>query len=282
MEKIKSIKIPGNRLLVFGGVYSNLEALNALQEFAAFNGFSPNEIICTGDIVGYCANPKESLETVAKWGIHSIAGNVELQLKNNEDDCGCDFDENSRCDVFSKQWYPFAKERIGENELEFIGQLPEFLKFEFGGINYAVVHGSYFNTSEFIFKSTPWTAKARNFEALEADCILSGHGGIPFYDFNDNKAWINAGVIGMPANDGTTKTWCCVLETTYKDLSVQFHQLKYDNVLAAEKMRKEKLPEAYAKTLETGIWDNCDILPPAETELQGKKLAFNPEIHEKV
>jgi len=37
-------------------------------------------------------------------------------------------------------------------------------------------------------------------------------------------------------------------------------------------MIKNKLPEAYAKTLVTGIWDNCEILPEIETVAQGRKI----------
>ncbi|MGY6559146.1 MAG: hypothetical protein ACXIT9_07660 [Nitritalea sp.] len=33
-------------------------------------------------------------------------------------------------------------------------------------------------------------------------------------------------------------------------------------------------PEAYALTLSTGIWDNCDILPEAEARQQGCSLAL--------
>jgi hypothetical protein len=37
-------------------------------------------------------------------------------------------------------------------------------------------------------------------------------------------------------------------------------------------MKKHGLPQEYAKTLETGIWDNMEILPEEEKLLKGKKL----------
>ena len=81
----------GGKILVFGGVYSNLQALEALQKVAEKEGISPDNIICTGDIVGYCAQPSECLDAIEKWGIHAIQGNVEENLLSGNDDCGCNF-----------------------------------------------------------------------------------------------------------------------------------------------------------------------------------------------
>jgi hypothetical protein len=37
-------------------------------------------------------------------------------------------------------------------------------------------------------------------------------------------------------------------------------------------MVENNLPRQYAKTLLSGLWDNCEILPETETLAQGKKL----------
>jgi hypothetical protein len=37
-------------------------------------------------------------------------------------------------------------------------------------------------------------------------------------------------------------------------------------------MLEKGLPASYAKTLLTGIWDNCEILPEKETRNQGKPI----------
>ena len=39
-------------------------------------------------------------------------------------------------------------------------------------------------------------------------------------------------------------------------------------------MMKNGLPQEYAKTILTGIWDNTEILPKAESELQGIEIEF--------
>ena len=47
-------------VLVCGGAYSNLEALEALMAAAGRLGIRPDHIIHTGDVVAYCADPKRN------------------------------------------------------------------------------------------------------------------------------------------------------------------------------------------------------------------------------
>ncbi len=262
------------RLLVFGGVYSNLEALQALQAIAQQESIPPSNIICTGDIVGYCAEPEACLQCIRNWGIHNILGNVEIQLREGQEDCGCDFNTDSRCDIFSRQWYPFAQSQVSPDAIQWLDTLPDHLSFNYAGKKVVVVHGSYFATAEYVFKSSPWSQKANNFSASQSQIILAGHSGLPFQDEQDGLTWLNAGVIGMPANDGSTKVWYLILEETNGQIHYQHHSFAYNHELAAQKMKAKKLPTSYALTLQTGIWDNCEILPPTETALQGQAFEF--------
>lgn len=274
MERQKRTKQLGKlegRLLIFGGVYSNLQALEALKRVAEEYNIPAGSIICTGDIVGYCAQPEECVKLIREWGLHSIAGNVEIQLREGKDDCGCDFTEESRCDIFSRNWYTYAKRNLKKESLEWMNTLPDFLSFEYNSKKIAVMHGDYFNTSEFIFKSTPWDKKAENFSATGADVIISGHCGLPFSDAHKDKLWLNAGVIGMPANDGDVRVWYLLLDDE-SGVAYSFKRLPYNNRLASGLMIENKLPEQYARTLLNGIWDNCEILPDTETEAQGKEI----------
>lgn len=271
---IKNIGTLTGEILVFGGIYSNLQALQQLQKIAQQKNIPAHNIICTGDIVAYCAQPEDCIQLVKDWGIHCIAGNVELQLANGEEDCGCNFDTASRCDLFSKQWYPFAQQQISQNSLEWIRQLPQYLSFEYNNNKALVLHGAYEQTSQFIFKSTNWAVKQQQFDQLGVDLILAGHCGIPFASIQQKKYWLNAGVIGMPANDGKTAVWYLTLNEEQEGLSYQFESFDYDAEQAAQLMEKYQLPPQYAHTLRTGIWDNCDILPAVETAQQGEKLFF--------
>lgn len=271
-KKIVDIGKLSGKVLLFGGVYSNLQALEALIAMAASEGIPPENCICTGDIIGYCAQPEETIQTFKNWNARSILGNVEIQLRDGEEDCGCDFTEGSRCDNFSQQWYPFAQSQLSKDSLNYLKSIPDHITFKFANQNVTVVHGSFFNVSEFIFKSTPWDTKQSNFDATQSDIIIAGHSGLPFYHENNDKHWINPGVIGMPANDGTPKVWYAILDASVNPFKVQFHQLDYDHKLTNTLMLNGLLPESYAKTIKSGIWDNMEILPHAEKQQQGKPI----------
>ncbi len=45
---------------------------------------------------------------------------------------------------------------------------------------------------------------------------------------------------------------------------------------AATVMRRANLPEAYAATLSSGLWDSCEILSPVEARAQGVALTEPP------
>lgn len=259
-------------MLLFGGVYSNLQALEELIRIAELHNISPENCICTGDIIGYCAQPEETVQLFKFWGAKSIVGNVEIQLREGAEDCGCDFRKGSRCDGFSQLWYPFAQSKLSKNSLEFMATLPDHISFEYAEKKVMVLHGSYVNTSEFIFKSTPWETKQSNFSVNNSDIIIGGHCGIPFYHENERYLWLNPGVIGMPANDGKPHVWFVILDDSNTEFSFKFYTLKYNHVLTHQLMQNEILPQEYAKTIITGIWDNTEILPEEERKNQGLKI----------
>ncbi|MBU3010660.1 metallophosphoesterase family protein [Polaribacter vadi] len=257
------------KMLVFGGVYSNLQALEALKQISEKENIAPENCICTGDIVGYCAQPEEAVQLFKIWGAKSILGNVEIQLRENAEDCGCDFREGSRCDSFSQLWYPYAQSKLSENSLSFIKKLPNYINFTYANKKVSVVHGSFFNVSEFIYKSTDWDVKSPNFKATNSNVIISGHCGLPFNHQQENKIWLNPGVIGMPANDGNSSVWYAILDDANNQFNFTHKTLTYNYKLTSKLMQNGVLPEEYSRTIVTGIWDNTEILPAIESGLQG-------------
>ncbi len=278
-KKIIDLGLKRGKMLIFGGVYSNLQALESLVELARQEDIAPENCICTGDIIGYCGQPQETLDLFKNWGAYSILGNVEIQLRDDQEDCGCDFTTGSRCDGFSEIWFAFAKANLHSNSKEYFETLPDHITFEYAGKKLGVVHGSYHNVSEFVFKSTDWEEKQRSLNALQANAIIAGHCGLPFVDSEADQLWLNPGVIGMPANDGSAETWAMILDDA-NGFDYHHIQLPYNQAAAVASMEKNHLPKEYAQTLETGIWDNMEILPYAERVLQGKEIQFNTTVKE--
>jgi len=268
-QKIKHIGTKNGKLLLFGGVYSNLQALEALIDIAKSEDIPAEDCICTGDITGYCAQPEETIQLFRQWGAVSIAGNVELQLANDSEDCGCDFKAGGRCDSFSKTWFPYTKAYLSQESLDWIAEIPENISFYYAGKKVTVVHGNYGNVSEFIFKSNANQNKENCLSETDSDVIVAGHCGLPFNQPIKEKLWLNPGVIGMPANDGTQRVWYMILENNNKEIKYTHRSFEYDFKTAQRLMFKNHLPEAYADTLSSGIWDNMEILPEIEKMGQG-------------
>ena len=274
-DRTKDIgNLAGGKLLVFGGSYSNYQALQGLRALADAEGIAANRVICTGDLLGYCAQPNETVALIREWGIHCIAGNVELQIRDEEDDCGCNFGEDSQCDLDSRNWYPYTQRTLLPEHKAWLHTLPEFLRFRYAGKKVFVLHGGLLNTSQFIFESTQWPVKSEIFEATGAEVILSGHCGLPFHSVQAERYWLNPGVIGMPANDGTTRVWYMVLEAQEGGFAFAHRAFEYDYATASQHMREAGLPGTYAQTLLDGLWNNNDILPEAETALQGVRIGL--------
>jgi predicted phosphodiesterase len=261
-------------LLLFGGPYSNLRALTALRELAAARGFAPARVICTGDVVAYCAEPEETVAEIRDWGCHVVAGNCEEQLAAGGEDCGCGFEEGSACDLLAKGWYPFARARVSPASAAWMATLPSALTFRLAGARCRVVHGGVSETSRFLFGSQPAALEAE-VAAAGADVVIGGHCGIPFAHVfaGGGRAWLNPGVIGMPANDGTPDGWYGVLDVADDGLVFTTHRLAYDAAGAAAAMRRHGHANGYARTLITGIWPSFDVLPQAERDATGLALS---------
>lgn len=277
-KKIIHLGTLNGKVLLFGGVYSNYQALEAIIKVAKENAIASENCICTGDIVGYCAQPEETVTLFKNWGAMSISGNVEQQLFDDAEDCGCDFTEGSRCDGFSKLWYPYAKGQLSNDSIEWMGTLPNHITFNYAGKSIGIVHGSWDNVSDFIFESTADEFKLKNNKELNADVIVAGHCGLPFSQNIEQKHWLNPGVIGMPANDGTSRVWYMILEDKDGALKYTHRYLEYDSETAFNLMKKNHLPMEYAETLVSGLWDNMEILNDAEKKLKGIPYNFDNEI----
>ena len=260
-------------LLIFGGCYSNLEATQAFKDWAEQHGFTPEQIICTGDIVAYAANPVETVELVRSWGVPCIQGNVEESLAENIDHCGCGFDEGSTCDVLSKGWFPYADKRVGISDRQWFLSLPQQMNFSFAGKQCRIVHGAVSNISRFMFASQ----NDQDFinEMRQTDVVIAGHSGLPFTKKIIDKIWHNSGALGMPANDGTQRVWFSVLSTDESgQLTFEHKALSYDAKKAQSKMIEAGLTQGYQQTLSDGLWPSMDVLPPTEKDAVGIALSF--------
>jgi len=262
MQRILDLGVLKSDIMLFGGPYSNLQALEALLEVAQDRSIAPSNMICTGDLVAYCANPVEVIERVRDLGIPLVAGNCEIQLAEGAADCGCGFEEGSACDVLSKGWYPYALKLVSPALGNWLGKAASRITFRHCGKRYVVIHGGAGDVSSFIWSTDANAVFEREIALIEAelgkvDVIIAGHSGIGFQRQVGQKLWCNAGVIGMPPNDGNPQSEYCILGVD----GTCFHRLEYDFTRAADAMKVAGLVQGYEKALCSGIWPSQDVLP---------------------
>ncbi|MFK7835576.1 MAG: metallophosphoesterase [Sulfitobacter sp.] len=251
-------------VLLFGGPYSNLQALNAVLSAAAARGIAGDHMICTGDLVAYCGSPVEVTRLIRHLGVPVVAGNCEVQLGQGAPDCGCGFEEGSACDMLSGHWYSHASAALTQDDKVWMSRLPRTLSFHHQGERYGVIHGGVRDIARFIWPNDPPEVFAEEWEAVvqaigPVDHIIAGHCGIPFVKDTAKGQWINAGVIGMPPHDGCQQTRYAILDGG----AAQIMRLTYDAPGAADAMAAAGLPDGYRSGLIKGYWPSEDVLPPA-------------------
>ena len=216
MSIVKNLGELSGPLFVFGGPYSNLEATRAALDEAAMLGIPSERIICTGDVTAYCGSPEETSTLIRQSGIHVVQGNCEESLAADREDCGCGFDGENDCSRLAVRWYDYSKIATSSENKDWMGNLPHRLTFSFAGKKVHVLHGSDKQINQFIFPSTDPAIKQRDLVNTGSDIIISGHSGLPFTEHVGDGVWHNAGVVGVPANDGTPRVGTRLLKQRIK------------------------------------------------------------------
>ena len=249
-------------VLLFGGPYSNLQATEAVLAQAAALEVPAGNVICTGDVVAYCAQPAETVAVVRAAQVVVVAGNCEQQLAANALDCGCGFEAGTACDLLSAGWYAHANAEIDAEARSWMAELPDVVTFQQAGKRVAVIHGGVTDVARFVFSVSPEAVFAEEIEALKAqvgpvDVVVAGHSGIAFERQVGDVTWVNAGAVGMPEHDGRQETRFVIL----RNGNAEIRELAYDAQSAFAAMQAVGLRQGYDRALLSGYWPSEDVLP---------------------
>lgn len=262
--------IDGTLMLVFGGVYGNVQALRAL--LAAHPAAA---MVCTGDLAAYCADGAAVCQIMRQQtNLTIIRGNCERTIAAGSDSCECGFAPGTVCEQLSVAWHRHAQNTISATHKAWLQTLPAQQIIQFGGRRLAVIHADAATDNRFIFASTPATDKRESLNALAVNGVIGGHSGIPFTQKIDDNMWHNSGALGMPANDGTPRVWYSLWTAQSGGIEITHRTLTYDVSGAQKSMSEAGLPPEYRLSLQSGIWPSDSVLPMSERRQQG--IALNP------
>ena len=256
---------PFSKIAVFGGIYNNSHALQALLDDAARRG--AEAVYCLGDFGGFGPHPEKVWPLLEEGGVRAIQGNYEESLAAGREDCNCGY-ADPRDNHFADLSYRYTERNCSPEFKAWMGTHPKRRRVLLGGRELLLVHGSPRQINEFLFHSTsPVPFLEVMLERERCDGLLCTHTGLHWHRrLPSGRDVVNVGVIGRPANDGRTEVWYSLLSDRGDEPpEVELVPLAYDHQTLAREMRREKLPEEFVETILTGWWTTClEILPARE------------------
>lgn len=235
---------------IFGDIHGNYDALEVVLNHLKKETI--DFLICTGDIVGYGAEPCKCVETLREMNTICLAGNHDHAAVGKLD--------TEMFNIYAKRAAQWTKEQLTPDQHAYLANLP----FVFHFPTFTVVHGSAHSPEEFHYISDIFHAEL-SFENLDTPVLFHGHTHIPMSFFDtvpmtytmdhevvidpNSKTLINVGSVGQP-RDEDPRASCCIYDDDTK--TAHIYRLDYDVAAAGKKIIKAGLPEALAARLAAG------------------------------
>ena len=255
------------KIALFSDIHANLPALEACLK--SIEERKTDAVYCLGDLVGYNTWPNEVINEIRKRGIPTIAGNYDLGIGLQSDECGCAYKTEPEKEM-GKISISYTNTMVGADERAYLRTLPAHIRLVFqlnnDTYNLLLVHGSPRKINEYLFEDRDEKSLLRIMEQADADILCFGHTHKPFHrilateqkDQAHFRHAINIGSTGKP-KDGTSNG-CYVLLTINADSSifnkdaiqVEFVRFAYDVEKAARAIEDSPLPNEYADMLRKG------------------------------
>ncbi len=257
-------------LALFGGVYSNWLALEAAIADARACG--ARALFCLGDLGAFGPHPDRVFPILKQHDVVTIKGNYDDSLARGLDDCQCGYTD-PRDNHFASISYRYTFTGTSASNKRWLGELPDQLVLEHAGRRIILCHGSPRRTNEFLWESTSSDSFLEKIcRDAGADVLACTHTGIHWQRrLPSGRLVVNVGVLGRPANDGSTCVWYALLRRGREGgWSAEFRPVGYDHERLAEAMIAEELPIEFVDTIRTGWWTTCLEILPAKERRRGR------------
>lgn len=255
---------------VFGGVYSNYLALEALLEDARRRRCEA--LFCLGDLGGFGPHPDRVFPLLEQGGVRVVQGNYDHSVGHGLADCACGYTDPAD-NRYARIAYAYTLANTSPANRHRLGALPARRRLSLGRCSLLLCHGSPRRTNEFLWESTSSPAFLdRLARDAEADVVLVTHTGLHWQrDLPSGRRFVNVGALGRPANDGRPEVWYTTLEAGPPRAGVRaaFVPLAYAHERLAREMEAEALPREFVETIRSGWWTTCLEILPAKERARG-------------
>jgi putative phosphoesterase len=244
-------------LAVFSDIHGNIQALNSVVDDIKKKNI--DVIICAGDLVQHGANPNEVIDKIRSEKILSIMGNCDEEVFGMAVVCNeeCKNAQEAHEDIQNLQ---FNREKITNDNMDYLRNLPRELVLSFGGCNgfkplrIKFVHGSPRRIDEHMYEDSNVTKEIM--ATLQEDVLVCGHTHYPFAAWYGEKLLVNTGTVGRP-KDGKVDAEYSIIKISSainQPIKIGYEMVTviYDNEAAADAVKLARLPENFTKPILTG------------------------------
>ena len=235
---------------ILGDIHANLEALTAVLQDAKEQGVT--DYACTGDVVGYNADPKACLQMIRTLKCQVVQGNHDYYAACNE--------SMELFTPMAQKSIRWTRKHLSPFERKYLRHLPLIVDIE----NFTIVHSSLSNPHRwnYIFKRK---AADANFKNQFNNVCFFGHTHVPlafvkgpsiekgFYETLHIRPGfqylINVGSVGQP-RDREPKAAYVIYDLEAK--TVTMRRIEYDIETTQKKIRAAGLPFRNALRLASG------------------------------
>lgn len=206
------------KLALLGDIHGNDNALRSVLGAASSSGV--DELLITGDLVGYYFAPREVLELLQPWRRHVVRGNHEDMLKTARSDQGF----LGQVDARYGSGLRVALEQLSEKQVDELCDLPHPLGLEIDGCKILLCHGAPWDNDRYIYPDAQAELLGQC-AVQEFDLVVLGHTHYPMQHRIGDALVVNPGSVGQPRNRQPGAHWA-LFDTATR--SLEFHREQYD------------------------------------------------------
>ncbi|MGQ0613617.1 MAG: metallophosphoesterase family protein [Planctomycetaceae bacterium] len=237
---------------IFGDIHGNLQALDAVLE--AYKAEAVDVYLCTGDLVGYGANPRECVAKARQVSAHVVAGNHDFAV------CGkltLEFFNS-----FAKSAVLWTRQQLSAADLRYLEKLPILVDVS---PDITLSHATIYDAHAFDYIQTQYDAHL-SLQEQRGRCGFVGHSHIPISFFLSNgavswsidpeielegheKVLVNVGSVGQPRDENPHAAYA-IFDT--EENKIWIKRVPYDVEGAIQAIRSNNLPPVLGERLRLG------------------------------
>ncbi|MBQ2814031.1 MAG: metallophosphoesterase family protein [Akkermansia sp.] len=250
------------RIAIISDIHGNLHALCAVMEDVQAEMCS--EVVCLGDVVGYCAYPRECLDYIRSLNCHVVKGNHDEEVAR-EDFC--------RMNAVARAALKWTREQLDEDQLNWLSRLQyqrvvsSLFTIVHSSLDFPKAWNYIFNANDakahFMRQFSPLCFHGHTHDPKVFTCTrdyqvgeyvdflgdMYEHGRAEFRLEEGIKYFINVGSVGQP-RDRDNRACYAVYDTDTRTVTIK--RVPYDIEAAQQAILAVGLPEYLAERLANG------------------------------